>query len=98
MSQAGEGLKGLTNRIIGKKSAVLGQMLLSWKHIVGENLSTKTIPLKLSYPKNKAAGATLYLSVKAPIPLKLHNLLRKLFRKSTLLSDTVPSVRFALST
>lgn len=71
MSQAGEGLKGLTERVIGKKSAVLGQMLLNWKHIVGENISTKTIPLKLSYPKSKAAGATLYLSVKSAYSLEI---------------------------
>lgn len=71
MTQAGEGLKGITDRIIGKKSAVLGQVLMNWKNIAGERFSKRTVPLKITYPKSSSMGATMHLSVKSADALEI---------------------------
>lgn len=49
------------------------RLLLDWEIIVGSAVASVSMPTKLSYPKGKSEGATLYLDVDSPAALEIQH-------------------------
>lgn len=55
----------LVRQILGKRGFLLADLLSAWRDIVGSEISSYTLPQKISFPKDKHNDGCLFLAVLA---------------------------------
>lgn len=64
----------LTRKALGKRGFAHASIITDWSVIVGEDLSRHTRPQKLTFPKGRRNGGTIYIQTTGPMALQLQHL------------------------
>lgn len=64
----------VAGKALGKKGLAFGALITDWPSIVGQQLSARTQPDKLVFPRGKREDATLHVRAMGAIALELQHL------------------------
>lgn len=64
----------VAGKVLGKRGLAFGSLITEWPSIVGQQLSLRTQPEKLSFPRGRREDATLHIRVSGAIALELQHL------------------------
>ncbi len=64
----------VAGKVLGKRGLAFGALITEWPSIVGQQLSSRTQPDKLIFPRGKREDATLHLRAAGAIALELQHL------------------------
>ena len=70
----GQTVPEVAGKVLGKRGLAFGALITDWPAIVGQQLSLRTAPDKLSFPRGKREEATLHIRAKGAIALELQHL------------------------
>lgn len=70
----GRTVPGVAGKALGKKGLAFGALITEWPSIVGHQLSIRTQPDKLVFPRGKREEATLHIRAMGAIALELQHL------------------------
>lgn len=70
----GQAVPGVAGKVLGKRGLAFGALITDWPSIVGHQLSLRTAPDKLSFPRGKREEATLHIRAMGAIALELQHL------------------------
>ncbi len=59
----GQHIEKLTKRAFGKRGFAGGTIISQWDKVVGKELAALSVPVRITYPKGKRSGGTLYLRI-----------------------------------
>ena len=55
----------LSKRAFGRRGFAGGEIVAEWARVVGDNLATLSAPERITYPRGKRSGGTLYLRIES---------------------------------
>jgi hypothetical protein len=58
-----EGLAPIVKKLLGRKGFLQSDLFYEWKHIVGEETSSYSLPQKLTFKKGEQTDGTLFIAV-----------------------------------
>ncbi|BAI75350.1 hypothetical protein AZL_c00570 (plasmid) [Azospirillum sp. B510] len=70
----GQSVPEVAGKVLGKRGLAFGALITDWPSIVGHQLSLRTAPDKLSFPRGKREEATLHIRAMGAIALELQHL------------------------
>ncbi|AWK88980.1 DUF721 domain-containing protein [Azospirillum thermophilum] len=70
----GQTVPEVAGKVLGKRGLAFGALITDWPAIVGHQLSLRTAPDKLSFPRGKREEATLHIRAMGAIALELQHL------------------------
>ena len=70
----GQSVQGVAGKALGKRGLAFGALITDWASIVGHQMSLRTAPDKLSFPRGKREDATLHIRAMGAIALELQHL------------------------
>ncbi|CAO3404042.1 DUF721 domain-containing protein [Azospirillum palustre] len=70
----GQSVPEVAGKVLGKRGLAFGALITDWPSIVGQQLSLRTAPDKLSFPRGKREEATLHIRAMGAIALELQHL------------------------
>ncbi|MBP2227774.1 DUF721 domain-containing protein [Azospirillum agricola] len=70
----GQTVPEVAGKVLGKRGLAFGALITDWPAIVGPQLSLRTAPDKLSFPRGKREEATLHIRAMGAIALELQHL------------------------
>lgn len=70
----GQTVPEVAGKVLGKRGLAFGALITDWPSIVGHQLSLRTAPDKLSFPRGKREEATLHIRAMGAIALELQHL------------------------
>lgn len=70
----GQAVPEVAGKVLGKRGLAFGALITDWPSIVGHQLSLRTAPDKLSFPRGKREEATLHIRAMGAIALELQHL------------------------
>ncbi|ALG72491.1 hypothetical protein VY88_32765 [Azospirillum thiophilum] len=70
----GQSVPDVAGKVLGKRGLAFGALITDWPSIVGQQLSLRTAPDKLSFPRGKREEATLHIRAMGAIALELQHL------------------------
>jgi len=70
----GQTVPEVAGKVLGKRGLAFGALITDWPAIVGQQLSLRTAPDKLSFPRGKREEATLHIRAMGAIALELQHL------------------------
>ncbi len=70
----GQTVPEVAGKVLGKRGLAFGALITDWPAIVGQQLSQRTAPDKLSFPRGKREEATLHIRAMGAIALELQHL------------------------
>lgn len=70
----GQTVPDVAGKVLGKRGLAFGSLITDWPAIVGQQLSLRTAPDKLSFPRGKREEATLHIRAMGAIALELQHL------------------------
>lgn len=70
----GQSVTQVAGKALGKRGLAFGALITDWPSIVGQQLSLRTAPDKLSFPRGKREDATLHIRAMGAIALELQHL------------------------
>ncbi|WP_207456246.1 DciA family protein [Azospirillum sp. SYSU D00513] len=70
----GQTVPEVAGKVLGKRGLAFGALITDWPSIIGHQLSLRTAPDKLSFPRGKREDATLHIRAMGAIALELQHL------------------------
>ena len=70
----GQTVPSVAGKVLGKRGLAFGALITDWPSIIGHQLSLRTAPDKLSFPRGKREDATLHIRAMGAIALELQHL------------------------
>ena len=70
----GQSVQDVAGKALGKRGLAFGALITDWPSIVGHQLSLRTAPDKLSFPRGRREDATLHIRAMGAIALELQHL------------------------
>ena len=70
----GQSVTAVAGKALGKRGLAFGALINDWPSIVGHQLSLRTAPDKLSFPRGKREDAVLHIRAMGAIALELQHL------------------------
>ena len=70
----GRTVQDVAGKALGKRGLAFGSLITDWPSIVGQQMSQRTAPDKLSFPRGKRENATLHIRAMGAIALELQHL------------------------
>ncbi len=70
----GRTVPNVAGKVLGRKGLAFGALITDWASIVGHQLSLRTAPDKLVFPRGKREDATLHIRASGAIVLELQHL------------------------
>jgi hypothetical protein len=70
----GQTVPNVAGKVLGKRGLAFGALITDWPAIVGHQLSLRTAPDKLMFPRGKREEATLHIRAMGAIALELQHL------------------------
>lgn len=70
----GQAVPEVAGKALGKRGLAFGALINDWPSIVGHQLSLRTAPDKLSFPRGKREDAVLHIRAMGAIALELQHL------------------------
>jgi hypothetical protein len=74
MRRIGQTVPDVAGKVLGKRGLAFGALITDWPSIIGHQLSLRTAPDKLSFPRGKREDATLHIRAMGAIALELQHL------------------------
>lgn len=70
----GRAVPGVAGKALGKRGLAFGTLITDWASIVGHQLSLRTAPDRLAFPRGKREEATLHIRATGAFALELQHL------------------------
>ncbi|HEY0835526.1 MAG TPA: DciA family protein [Azospirillum sp.] len=70
----GRTVPDVAGKALGKRGLAFGSLITEWPSIVGQQMSLRTAPEKLAFPRGKREDATLHIRAMGAVALELQHL------------------------